>query len=325
VRLLSQELAVATGAREVVEAVSRRAGEIIVLETRGAELVLIEGSATPNARELEAAKKAFAREERVESFVPLIGGKKLGVFGSRAGKDVELYAALTAIAFERARLSEEARLLTAVSHDLRTPLASIRGSAEVLLAERALDREVQHELLDGIRVEADRLARLVANLLDLSRLESGALAVSKAQVPLEDLIGSALERMRARLFGRSVDVDVPAEIVMVPADPVLLGQALIHLLDNAEKYSPPQSPIAVRAARREKEIDIAVLDRGPGLPAGEEQRVFEKFYCRSAARGTGLGLTICEAIVRAHGGTIRAENRAEGGARFMITLALGIS
>lgn len=167
--------------------------------------------------------------------------------------------------------------------------------------------------------------RLVGNLLDMSRLESGVLHVNKEWQSVEEVIGAALERLRPRLQGRQVDVKLPTGLGLVPLDEVLIEQAIYNLIENAIKYTPPGTPIEIRAEAREKEIAIEIQDRGPGLPPGEEQRVFEKFYrAREANRpgGIGLGLTIARGIVEAHGGSMTAANREGGGASFRFTLPL---
>jgi two-component system sensor histidine kinase KdpD len=216
-------------------------------------------------------------------------------------------------------------LLSAVSHDVRTPLASITGAASTLIAEPGLAEHTRSELLHAIRDESQRLSRLIGDLLDLTRLESGDLRVVKEPCPLEEIVDSALRRTASALEGREITSTRPEEVLVVPIDPVLLEQVLVNLLENAAKYTPAGSPIEVRLGSHAGLAWIEVADRGPGLRIGEEARVFERFY-RAAdsdrARGTGLGLTVCEAIVRAHAGRIEAENRAGGGALFRVSLPL---
>ncbi len=253
---------------------------------------------------------------------------------------LETFASQTALAVERAELAAQAEgariqieaehlrttLLSSVSHDLRTPLAAITGAASSLLEPRGtLTQETRRELVESIADEAGRMNRLVSNLLDMSRLESGALRLSKEWQSVEEVIGAALERLRPRLQGRQVDVKLPTGLGLVPLDEVLIEQAIYNLIENAIKYTPPGTPIEIRAEAREKEIAIEIQDRGPGLPPGEEQRVFEKFYrAREANRpdGIGLGLTIARGIVEAHGGSMTAANREGGGASFRFTLPL---
>jgi len=283
-------------------------------------------------------------------FIPLVGSAgHLGAFGIALGKRaepptpsqwqvVETFVAQTALALERALLVERAAsarvaaetertrsaLLSAVSHDLRTPLASIAGAASAL-AGSGLDEDARAELLATIREEAERLTRLIGDLLDLTRLESGDLTVKKEAYPLEEIVDSAVQRLSGALAGRPLERVQPEEVLVAPVDPVLLEQVLVNLLENAAKYTPAGSPIEVRLVTADESAVIEVADRGPGLPPGQEARVFERFY-RVAdshrSRGTGLGLTVCEAIVRAHCGRIEAENRPGGGALFRVSLPL---
>src|SRR3954470_20737011 len=179
--------------------------------------------------------------------------------------------------------TEERRssLLSALSHDLRTPLAAITGAATTLRDESAaIDSGQQRELLDTICEEADRLERLVRNLLDMTRLESGALAVKRQWIPLEEIVGSALTRLESPLDGRPVRPDLPAELPLLSADAILLEQVFVNLLENAAKYTPPGSPIEIvaRAGAENRAIAIEVSDHGPGIAPGDEARLFEKFF-----------------------------------------------
>ena len=217
-------------------------------------------------------------------------------------------------------------LLSSVSHDLRTPLAAIAGAASSLLEEHPpLDASTRHDLCQTIAEEAHRLNRLVNNLLDMTRLESGAIEVHKEWQPLEEVVGAALTRLEAQFGNRPLTTHLPADLPLVPLDSVLIEQVLINLLDNAVKYTPPGSPIALSAWATEGAVTVEVADRGPGLPPGEEQRIFDKFYRVPRAAipsGAGLGLTICRGIVAAHGGRIWAENRPGGGTAVRFTLPL---
>ena len=251
---------------------------------------------------------------------------------------LDTFVAQAALALERVRLraeADEARraveterlrtyLLSSVSHDLRTPLASIAGSAGVLLAGgTGVGRAEQRELLETIQSESQRLSELVTNLLDLTRLDSGALQPRREWCPVEELVHGALDRLRERLAGRKLELELPREILQANVDPVLVEQALVHLLENALKYSPPDSPLELRASGSPGEVLIEVSDRGPGIPPGEEQRIFEKFVRLPdgmRAAGSGLGLSVCRAILKAHGGSVSAENRLGGGATFRMRL-----
>lgn len=244
-----------------------------------------------------------------------------------------------AIAIERARLAEEAEraalrarteelrssLLSTVSHDLRTPLAAIVGAASALADEPAgADPGPRAELLDTIAEEAQRLERLVVNLLDMTRLESGKLEPSREWVPLEELVGSALGRLERALAGREVATELPPELPLLFVDPLLIEQLLLNLLENATRHTPAGSPIEIAARIREGRLELDVADRGPGLAPGDEERIFERFQRgrNAAVPGAGLGLAICRAIAAVHRGTLAASNREGGGARFRLVLPL---
>ena len=251
---------------------------------------------------------------------------------------IEAFASQTAVAVERATLAEEARLawerveaeflrntlLSGVSHELRTPLAAIMGAAGTLIKSReGLPPQTQTELLETIHSETERMERLITNLLDMTRLESGGLALKKEWQPLQEVVGSTLHHLDRRLKDREVKIDIPPDLPLVHIDAVALEQVLANLLDNAIEYTPPGSGIEISAHQNQNGTVIEVSDHGPGLPSGTEQRVFQKFFRAAptdARRGIGLGLTISKGIVHAHGGTISAENRPQGGARFLITL-----
>jgi two-component system sensor histidine kinase KdpD len=227
----------------------------------------------------------------------------------------------------RARLQIETEqlknsVLSSVSHDLRTPLAVITGTAGTLLDAR-IDDSTRRELTDTILQESERLNRLVQNLLDMSRVESGALFVKKQWQPLEEVVGTALNRMEKTLGDRTVDIELPADLALVPLDSVLIEQVLVNLLENAAKYTPPGAPVGIHAAQVGGAVEVTIADRGPGIEAGQEDRVFEKFFrARPDRGGAGLGLTICKGIVLAHGGRIWAERREGGGALFRFTLPI---
>src|SRR5262249_31099888 len=250
---------------------------------------------------------------------------------------LEAMANQLALALERGELAEQAErtrgqveaermkntLLSSVSHDIRTPLAAITGAATSLLSP-SLDEDARHELATTIAEESQRLSRQVGNLLDMTRLESGAIEVHKEWAPLEEVVGAALERLAGPLAGRVVHVDIPPGL-FVPLDEVLVSQVVFNLVENAIKYSPPSAPIDIRALKDEKRVTVEVLDRGRGLPPGSETRVFDKFYRGAAAgspRGIGLGLSICRGFVEAQGGDIEAANRPGGGAIFRFRLPL---
>jgi two-component system sensor histidine kinase KdpD len=259
-------------------------------------------------------------------------------FASEQLQLLEVFAHQAALAIERtssqhaaeaARIqmqTEEMRssLLSAVSHDLRTPLASITGAVSTLrsLGER-LQPETQRELLDSIADEAERLSRLVSNLLDMTRLESG-MELRRDLYPLEEIVGAALQRLERQLESRQVTTSLPDSLPLVHVDDVLLGQVVVNLLENAIKYTPSGSAIEVVADSSSEAVTLEVRDRGPGLNSGDELRIFEKFYRGKphGVGGAGLGLAICRAIVEVHRGSIEAFNRTGGGAVFRIRLPL---
>ena len=223
----------------------------------------------------------------------------------------------------RAPRSCAARLLSTVSHDLRTPLAAITGAASALRERIAApDATERGELLDTIVEEAVRLERLLANLLEMTRLESAGVEPKREWVPLEEIVGAVLTRLEAQLEGREVKTDLPEDLPLVAADPMLLEQLVLNLVENATKYTPPGSPIELRAELREGSLVLEVADRGPGFAAGSEARVFEKFYrgVHAGVPGAGLGLAIAKAIAQLHGGTLSAQNRAGGGALLRLAL-----
>ncbi len=253
---------------------------------------------------------------------------------------LETIAGLIALAVERVQLAAEAArirvqmeteklrssLLSAVSHDLRTPLSVITGAASTLVdGGDTIATPLRGELLDSILVEADRLNRLVANLLDMTRLEAGALEVHKAWQSLEEIVGAALARMARQLKDHPVVTHLQSELPFVPMDDLLIEQVLVNLLENAAKYSPDGAPIELAAFANEAVLTVEVSDRGIGLPPAELDRVFEKFYrAANSGRlpGAGLGLAICRGIIELHGGHIEAEPRPGGGSVFRFTLPL---
>ncbi len=227
-----------------------------------------------------------------------------------------------AVETERLRTS----LLGSVTHDFQTPLAAIMGSASHLMDFKGrLEAGPAQEMLSNIYEEADRLSRLVNNLLNIARLESGSLKLHKEAQPLEEVVGAALNRLEKKLADRPVTISLPGDLPMVPLDAALAEQIFINLLENSLKYTPAGSPIAISAAGKDGEIEVAVADEGPGFPPEDLDKIFEMFYRGGrdpGQKGYGLGLFICRGIVEAHGGRIWAENRAGGGAVIRFTLPL---
>jgi len=253
---------------------------------------------------------------------------------------LEAFANQTALALERALLAEQSAhdrrradeerlrnaLLSSVSHDLRTPLGVITGAVSTALETPDLTEPARRELLQSAQDEAQRLHRLVSNLLDITRLESGALDLHTEWIPIEEVVGAALNRRELAAEAPRIRVNLPVDLPLVAMDGVLMEQLLLNLLDNALKYSPPGSPVDIKAWAAGKSLTLSVSDQGPGIPAGEEERIFEKLARGQAAAnrpGAGLGLAICKGIATAHGGRIQAVNHPQGGAQFLVTLPLG--
>jgi two-component system sensor histidine kinase KdpD len=242
-----------------------------------------------------------------------------------------------ALAIERTRLSDEAQqahvraetermrnaVLSSVSHDLRTPLATISGAASSLTQDE-LNAAARKDLARSIYREADRLDRLLKNLLDMMRIEAGAVQLSREWHPIDEVAGAALARLEGRLHDHTINTSFPADLPLIFVDGVLLEQVVINLVENAVKYTPPGSAIDLSASAGDDQVIVEVVDRGVGIPSGEESRIFDKFYRGKTTQegGVGLGLTICRGIVEAHGGRIWAENRSGGGAIFRFTIPL---
>ncbi|MBP7146003.1 MAG: sensor histidine kinase KdpD [Acidobacteria bacterium] len=359
---MSRELAAARTAEEVARSGSRHAAavlrgpaEVLLPDAQGRL-----GACPADAREGAVARWAFEHGQTAglgtdtlpgasAIHVPLRGAAAAaGVLSVRPDpsllpllpEQLELLEALArqlGSALERVQLAAEAEqarvaaeserlrstLLSTVSHDLRTPLATITGSASALVHGTSLDEAGRQELAGAICDEAERLNRLVTNLLDMTRLESGSLELRRDWQSLEELVGSALARLRRIVDGRAIEVSIPDDLPLVPVDAVLVEQVLVNLLENALKYSGPASPVRVGARAASGAVLVEVADEGPGIRRGDEERVFEKFYRASAGPpGSGLGLAICKAIVTAHGGVIQAANREPRGAVFTFTLPL---
>jgi len=253
---------------------------------------------------------------------------------------LETFANQAALALERALLARDAHrqrlaaegeklrnaILAAISHDLRTPLAAISGAASSLASgEQRLDAPARRELVLTIHEEAQRMNRLANNLLEMGRLQSQSVALRREWQPLEEVLGSALNQLESTIQDREVVLRLPEDLPLVAIDEVLMERVLVNLIENALRYSPAGTPIELVASARPGEVIVEVLDRGPGLVPGEEGRIFDKFFRGEAAgsrHGVGLGLAVARAIVEAHGGRIRAENRPGGGAAFRFSLPI---
>jgi two-component system sensor histidine kinase KdpD len=265
---------------------------------------------------------------------------------------LEAFANQTALAVERTKLADESReawerveaeflrntLLSGVSHDLRTPLAAITGSASSLAETNALSDDTRRELARDIVTESERMERLITNLLDMTRLESSGFSLRKEWHALDEIIGAAIRAASKRLHTRTVTTHLPPQLPLVFVDAVAMEQVLTNLLDNAATYTPTATAIDIRVENRGSQLTLEVADHGPGLPPGDPQRVFQKFFRGGTTpttshsddgsrRGVGLGLAICKGIVELHEGTISAQNWIDGdrigGALFRIQLPTG--
>ena len=253
---------------------------------------------------------------------------------------LETFASQIALAIEREILDEAAEhnamlreserlyatLLNSISHELRTPIATITGAAGSLLDPLTGGNEATRvQLAHDIQDAGNRLNRLVANLLDMSRLESGRLQLKLDWCDVGDIISVSVKRMTGSLSGRPLVVRQDTPLPLVRLDFTLMEQVLVNLLDNACAYSPPGTSIEIVSGFSNDCVTIAVTDHGPGIAAADLPHIFEKFYRapRVATGGTGLGLSICRGLVEAHGGTLTAENTSDAGARFVIRLPAG--
>jgi two-component system sensor histidine kinase KdpD len=209
-----------------------------------------------------------------------------------------------------------------VTHNLRTPLASIKASVSGLRQpEATFSEEDRAELLAEIEEEADRLDRLVTNLLNASRLEAGGLTLSAHPQDLRELVGAVVDRLQPRFAGRSVGIEIPEELPPVSCDYAQIDQVVTNLLENALLHTPPDTPVLARATRQDGVVRVEVVDRGAGVPTAERERLFRPFERgQTHAPGTGLGLTIARGFVEAHGGKLWLEDGSGAGARFVFTL-----
>jgi two-component system sensor histidine kinase KdpD len=246
----------------------------------------------------------------------------------------------TGLAITRADLAKKAKraevlqeadklqkaLLNSVSHNLQTPLASILGVLNTILEDGALlDTTTQEALLKTAKDEAKRLERLVKNLLDITRLEGGAIHVRSEPCDVHDTIAATLQQLGEAGLSNRISVSVSPDLPLVPMDDVLIVQVLVNVLDNAVKYSVPDAPIEVQVRPCGDRLSIRVLDRGPGIAENELERVFDKFFRGSVAgapKGAGLGLSICKGLIEAHHGQILAKRREGGGTEIAISIPL---
>ncbi|HEV3353468.1 MAG TPA: ATP-binding protein [Acidimicrobiales bacterium] len=247
-----------------------------------------------------------------------------------------LYDDLQAMSEEREQLAEEATraqvlervdeqraaMLRSVSHDLRTPLASIRAVASDLRDGTAYDDETRKELLETVCDEAERLDRIVANLLSLSRIEAGALTPDRQAVDIDELVADRVRRLGPLFRQVRVQVDIPPDLPLVDGDYTQLDQVVTNLVENAARHAPPASLVRISAEERNGMVELRVADEGIGVPDWERRRIFEPFRKGEGSRSSGVGLAICKAIVEAHGGTIDVDRTPGGGATFVVCLPM---
>jgi two-component system sensor histidine kinase KdpD len=219
-------------------------------------------------------------------------------------------------------------LLSSVSHDLRTPLATIAGAATALQSGSALPEGTRSDLTDSIVREADRLNDLIANLMFATRLEAGRVQLNREWASVEELVGAGLSRHRNALKDRPFQARIPPDLPLVRVDNAMLPQVVHNLIDNALRYTPAGTPIDIAAWTTESNVIVKVADQGLGLTDDEQSKVFERFYRGRAAKptgaqsGIGLGLTICEGIIKAHGGRVWAEPNTPHGVAFLFSLPI---
>jgi two-component system sensor histidine kinase KdpD len=294
----------------------------------------IAGQGTNTLPGAQAIYFPLSSKEAVLGVLVLLPVNLRRIFLPEQRKLLDTFLGQIAQAITRVRLTEQARktqveieaerlrnsLLSSISHDLRTPLATIVGSASTLVEEdETLTKLEKHGLSCAIYDEARRMSSLINNILDMARLDAGAIQLKKEWYPLEEIIGVVLNRLQKQLSERQVTVKLPAGVPMIFVDTVMIEQVLMNLLENALRYTPEQTPIYITAEPYSSAMKISVADKGIGIPKGSEDKLFEKFYRvknEAAQSGVGLGLAICRAIIDAHGGTISARNLPTGGAVF---------
>jgi two-component system sensor histidine kinase KdpD len=261
-------------------------------------------------------------------------GERRQALEDRAEELARVNAEITELQEERQRLADEAMratvlarvdeqraaLLRSVSHDLRTPLSSIRAVASDLLSEVDYDAETTTRLLRLVADEAERLDRLVANLLSMSRIEAGALQPSRDAVPMDEIAELAVKRLERLLRGVRVELDFARDLPLAAGDYTQIDQVVSNLLENAARHAPPGSTVRVGGTVRGETIEVWVDDEGPGVAPFEQRRIFEPFQRGTGSASSGIGLAICKAIVEAHGGEIAATTAPTGGARFVFRL-----
>jgi two-component system sensor histidine kinase KdpD len=357
---LSRDLAVAEDEAAVAEIAATHIRKELVADSillmANTELFLREpmhkkGAITLKGLDLAIAHHAFD-SERIQqgcnlSYHPLKGSKGIeGILvisqshNSKPTPELDTLCHLIAQTLERFRLAAQAReatvqaesealrnaLLSSISHDLRTPLTRIIGATCALIEDGGdLSKLERLDLNHSVLGEAQRMSELTGKLLDMARLSSGQIVLHRDWNAIEEIVGSALNRLDSRLQDRPVRTVLPDSLPLVWIDAVLMEQVLVNLIENAVKYTPPGSPIDIEASSLSTSLRLTITDYGAGIPKHHLNRVFEKFYrgaTETEESGVGLGLALCEAIVEAHGGFIKAINRVAKGAEFIIEIPL---
>lgn len=359
--VLDMDSLIAIGLRHIGEVFDSRTA-FLLGDLEGKLTIVARGEGNRELRQPEVGIAAWVHQNKQaaglgtntlpgagEIYLPLLGAERnvgvLVVKPERGDRFVspeqlrllETFANQMALACERALLSDEneqahlqvkteqlrSSLLSSVSHDLRTPLATISGAASSIIeGTDALTLDRCKEMVKEIYQESMRMNRLVSNLLDMTRLQSGTVQVVQELQPVDEVIGAALNSMEDRLRDYDVKTNVSPDLPCLIGDATLLQQVLLNLLENATKYAPPGSEIEISAQAANSMVTIAVSDRGPGVKNDRKEKIFEKFFREDSksASGAGLGLAICNGIVQAHGGRIWVEDRPGGGAVFKFTI-----
>jgi two-component system, OmpR family, sensor histidine kinase KdpD len=347
---LSSRLLVHDNLQATLEQVASTVRSLFALEGCAVLLVGEDGRQRPVAVDGEVGEDAARRELTVPlrtsgapvGAIVLVAGEARPLrLDEQEQRVLHAFANQAALAVERDRQQEEraqaralaetdrlrTALLNSVSHDLRTPLSSIKASASSLL-DPTVDwgPQQRREFLETIDQETDRLTRLVHNLLDMSRIEAGALDPRLVETALPDVTGPVVRLARSK-SSQPIEVDIPDDLPAVLVDPVRLDQVLTNLLDNARRYAGGE-PVTVQGRAANGRVELRVVDHGPGIPEAERERVFDQFYRlrrngRTPPDGTGMGLAISRGIVEALGGTIRVEDTPGGGATFVVSLRPG--
>ncbi len=264
------------------------------------------------AREAKRRRQAEARTKELEALTERLEAAQR--------EEVRLSGEVDRLALIAEIDEQRSALLRSVSHDLRTPLATIRAVSSDLQADTPYDDATRAELLGLVSDEAERLDRLVANLLSLSRIEAGSFAPDRQAVDLPELLAATTARLRRVTKDHRLELDIPSDLALIDADYTQLDLVVTNLIENATRHSPPRSTIRIGARPKGAQVEVWVENHGDGVIATERKRIFEAFHRSHGSRSSGIGLAICKAVVEAHGGTIGVSDAQGGGARFAFTM-----